>query len=102
MASFDEAIGNHNIETWSIVQIQRKHFYTHVSANWGAKALFKPDATGYDRLAFHVKMFEGKPLTKDVFAYYLGHLAETFIRDFPDQFSEAHLTSSPALEDDDF
>jgi hypothetical protein len=39
LASFDEAIGNHNIETWSIVQIQRKHFYTHVSANWGLRRI---------------------------------------------------------------
>jgi hypothetical protein len=99
LASFNES---HSIKTWRFTLIHQKPHYTHTSEAWKDKAYLKPDDTEPDRLAFHVQRFHGTPLTKDVFAYYLGHLAETFIRDFPDQFSEVHLTSSPDPEDDDF
>jgi hypothetical protein len=99
LASFDQAIQNQHVATWRFALKQQRHCYTHTAREWRDKAWLQP-VTENDRLAFYVQKFSASPLTKDVYAYYLGHLAETFIRYFPAQFSEAHVTSSRAGEDD--
>jgi hypothetical protein len=102
LASFDEAIQNHKVDTWRFVQNPQGNLYTHMSTQWKDKAYLRPDDTDPERLTFHVQNFQSSMVTRAVFAYYLGHLAETFIRDFSDQFIQAHLSSSPDPEDDGF
>jgi hypothetical protein len=98
LAVFNQAIDNHlhsrsgpRVDTWRYVLHQQHHFYTHRSANWKDKAWLRADIeTG--QLAFYIRPFEGVRLTRDIYAYYAGHLTETFIRHFANTFSLAQTT----------
>jgi hypothetical protein len=103
--AFNQAIANHHragvgqrVDTWRHVLHDRRDFYTHTSANWKDKAWFRADLEA-NRLAFHILAFDRVPLTRDIYAYYAGHLIETFIRHFPTMFTIAQGTPNAAGAD---
>jgi hypothetical protein len=107
-ASFTQAIDNHKhgrpaprIDTWRYVLHQQRYFFTHTSQNWGDKAwLLAAPENGH--LVFYVRPFENVRLTRDTYAYYVGHLAETFIRHFPTTMSLGQVTPSASGADTAF
>ncbi len=103
--AFNQAIANHHraggIDTWRHVVHEGKHFYTHTSAQYKDKAWFRA-ALEANRLAFHIRPFQGVSLTRDTYAYYAGHLIETFIRHFPKMFTITQATPSAAGDDAPF
>lgn len=73
-------------------------FYTHKATDWHAKAWFKPTVQN-DRLTFHIVKPEGVNITTLVYAYYHGHLAETFLSHFDSMFSISSSTAMPIAGD---
>jgi hypothetical protein len=104
---FNQAIANthhgngQRIDTWRHVVHNGHNFYTHTSQNWGDKGWFRADAEA-TRLAFHIVPVERVPLTRDTYAYYAGHLIETFIRHFPTIFAAAQATPNATGSDSPF
>lgn len=84
------------ITTWEKIS-DGKH-YTHKAHEWANKAYFKP-ALEKDQLTFNLIRPQGKDVALTVYAYYHGHLIETFINHFKTMFSEA--TASPLPESAD-
>ena|SRR5579862_2958937 len=108
LKAFDQAIANHDhggigqrIETWRAVVHEGRKFYTHTAQNWKDKAYFSAAAEA-NRLTFHIVAAKGVPLTRDIYAYYAGHLIETIIRHFPTLFTVAQATPSAAVGDAPF
>ena len=108
LKSLNRAIDNHQqgrsgdrIDTWRYVQHQGHYFYTHTSQNWRDKAWLRADLQ-QGQLVFVVRPVQNVGLTRDVYAYYVGHLAETFIRHFSRQWSTAQTTSDPSSDDANF
>jgi hypothetical protein len=90
----EEAKGK--ITTW------RKHkdgeHFTHTSAEWGNKAWMKPHAEK-GRLVFNIIKPKSETVSWAVYAYYHGHLIETFINHFNADFSGGQATSQPTSDD---
>jgi hypothetical protein len=84
------------ITTWS--KSDDGKFYTHKSAEWAKKAWFKP-AVSADRLTFNIIKPQNANVTTVVYAYYHGHLIETFLNHFDEQFSSGQATALPATAD---
>jgi len=108
LAAFNQAISNHQngkpgprIDTWRYVLHEQHYYYTHTSQNWRDKAWLRADID-QGQLAFYVRPVEGVRLTRDVYAYYAGHLVETFIRHFPSAFSLAQTTPNASGSDAPF
>src|ERR1700722_15632305 len=97
LKAFNQAIANtqpangSRVTTWRHVLHQGQNFYTHTSANWADKCWFRADVED-NRLAIHILPFQNVKLTRETYAYYAGHLIETFIRHFPTIFTMAQAT----------
>jgi hypothetical protein len=89
------------IDTWERVNHGGVDYYTHRSQQYGRKAFFKP-AIENNQLAFYIVAADKVPLTRDVYSYYAGHLAETFIRHFPTHFSWVQATPNRYGQDTAF
>jgi hypothetical protein len=105
---FNQAIANahvsgagSSITTWAHVVHSQKSFYTHRSANWADKAWLRAEIEN-GHLAFYVLAYNGVTLSRDVYAYYAGHLIETFIRHFYRLFSVGSATPNPDAHDAPF
>jgi hypothetical protein len=107
LKAFNQAIANahqgagQRIETWRHALHNGHNFYTHTSQNWRDRGWFRADVEA-NRLAFYIVAAQGVPLTRDVYAYYGGHLTETFVRHFPTMFTAAQATPSAAGSDTSF
>jgi len=107
--AFKQAIANNHhqgsavqrIDTWRHVVHQGRDFYTHTAQNWKDKAFLRADVEA-NRLTFNITTAQGVPLTREIYAYYAGHLIETFIRHFPTMFTAAQATPSAASGDASF
>ena len=87
------------ITTWERVVANSKIYYTHKAENWHKKAYFFPSVSA-GKLTFNiVRPAEGK-VTTLVYAYYHGHLTETFLNHFDQSFSQAVSTALPTSSDD--
>lgn len=84
------------ITTW--VRSSDGRYYTHKSDEWGKKAWFKP-AIGKDKLIFNIVKPKNQNVTTPVYGYYHGHLIETFLNHFDQDFTKAEATSLPASGD---
>lgn len=73
-----------SIETWE----KRGDRYTHKAAEWANKAFFKAKVE-VGLLRFAISKPEKGDLLLKVYAYYHGHLIETFINHFSDDFTQA-------------
>lgn len=89
-AAFDQAIDEGHITTW---ERDKDGDYTPKAANWARKLWLRPsEEPGNGRLAFYTIPLQGKKIQRVDFAYYHGHLIETFINHFQDDFSEGCAT----------
>lgn len=84
------------ITTWE--RSDDKKYYTHKAPDWHAKAWFKP-AIYDDRLTFNIIKPKNQNVTSLVYAYYHGHLTETFLNHFDQIFTQAVSTALPTKHD---
>ena len=89
-----EATGK--ITTWE--RSRNGEYYTHKSEEWGKKAWFKPTVER-DRLVFNIIKPKDRNITKPVYGYYHGHLIETFLNHFDQNFTKAEATALAARGD---
>lgn len=69
-------------------------YYTHKAAEWRGKAWFKPLVSA-GQLIFNIMPSQNGSVTTVVYGYYHGHLLETFLNHFDDQFSTGSATARP-------
>jgi hypothetical protein len=86
------------ITTWAKHVFDHGTFYSHKAPNWAKLAYLKPSVEK-DRLVFNIVKPADKNVTSPVYAYYHGHLAETFLNHFDTQFSEATSSALPVRGD---
>lgn len=83
------------ITTW---EENSKGFFTHKASQVAGQAYLW--ATVVDKaLVFTIKAPGGKPISDYVYAFYHGHLTETFITHFKDLFSTASSTAKAIAGD---
>lgn len=85
-----------SITTW---EKNAQGFYTHISDRWGRKAYLKARTDLADRLLFNVVPPKGQKVETEVYAYYHGHLIETFINHFSASFTVGAATAEPTKDD---
>ena len=84
------------INTWE--RNGDKKFYTHKSDQWGKKAWFFPSIET-EGLRFNIIKPQNADVTVEVYAYYHGHLTQTFLDHFNQNFSTATSTALPSSND---
>ncbi len=101
LKAFDAAIAKGHstggITTWKKLG---NGSYTHTSANWGGKAMMKPDTTDESRLVFNIRKVPLININQSVYSYYHGHMIETFLNHFASSFDFGVATASPDPADD--
>lgn len=100
LSEFDKRIeqkeANGKITTWQ--KSDDGEYYTHKATDWAKKAWFKP-STSDGRLTFNIVEPKNRNVTTLVYAYYHGHLIETFLNHFDQDFSSAQATALAASGD---
>jgi len=100
LKNFDERIEQSEpkgkITTWE--KSDDGIYYTHKSPQWAKEAWFKP-AVHSDRLLFNIIKPGNKNVSIIAYGYYHGHLIETFLNHFEDQFSLGAATAKPSKND---
>lgn len=100
IANTEPARGSH-VTTWRHIVQSDNNYYTHTSDNWRDKGFLRADVEP-NRLALYIVPAQNVTLTRDVYAYYAGHLIETFIRHFPALFTTAQATPNATGSDSAF
>src|SRR4051812_29790697 len=95
LVAFENAIKQKSITTW---EENPAGLYTHKAAQW-AKKLWLVPAAEQGRLAFYTRPPKGKRIDHVDYAFYHGHLIETFINHFPSDFTLASATPQPTSND---
>jgi hypothetical protein len=97
---FDAAISQKEqkgkIETWEKSD-DGKH-YTHKAKEWNKKAWFKPKIK-QGELTFNIIKPKNQNISIVTYGYYHGHLIETFLNHFDDDFEQGGATAKPTDED---
>ena len=78
------------VTTWEISQDGQ--YFTYRAADWGKKAWMKP-ACEEGMLTFHIIKPKNMKVSKLVYAYYHGHLIETFLSHFDHDFTAASASA---------
>lgn len=84
------------ITTWE--KSNDGNYYTHKATEWTKKAWFKP-AVAANKLIFNIIKPGNMNVTAVAYAYYHGHLIETFLNHFDNQFSAGQSSAMPAAGD---
>jgi len=95
-AAIKQAEPKGKIDTWKLSDDGK--YYTHTAERWTKKAWFKPSTSG-KLLTFNIIKPKGSNITSPVYAYYHGHLIETFLNHFNTDFTSAEATALPAEGD---
>lgn len=101
LAEFDQRIAQDEpkgrVNTW---RKTTNGFYTHTGERWKNKAYFYP-AIKDDRLRFNIFPADGKgrTVTPEDYAFYHGHLTETFLNHFTSRFTAARSSAKPSIND---
>ena len=100
LAKFNAAIQQKEpkgkIDTWMLSDDGK--YYTHTAERWTKKAWFKP-VTGDKLLTFNIIKPGDRNVTSPVYAYYHGHLIETFLNHFDTAFTSGAATALPTAGD---
>jgi hypothetical protein len=92
LAKFDAAIakgsGPGSITTWQKVEDD----YTHVAPGWAKKAYMEPKIEP-NGLVFNIIKNVSTNVTVEVYAYYHGHLMETFLRHFDHDYDSVETSA---------
>lgn len=73
-------------------------YYTHKASEWTKKAWLKPTVFK-DGLVFNIIKPKNIDVTAVVYAYYHGHLIETFLNHFDKKFSTGAASALPTSDD---
>lgn len=73
-------------------------YYTHKAPQWAKKAWFKATAES-GKLRFNIVKPQNTNISTTVYAYYHGHLIETFLNHFDREFSQGDATAMPSQND---
>jgi hypothetical protein len=73
-------------------------YYTHKAPEWTKKAWFKPSVSN-DSLTFNIIKPKDNHVSNIAYAYYHGHLIETFLNHFDKEFSAGQATAMPTQGD---
>lgn len=84
------------ITTW--VRSKDKKYYTHKADEWNAKAWFKPDVKD-GALTFNIIKPNNSNISTVTYSYYHGHLTETFLSHFDNDFTKATSSAMPTSKD---
>ncbi|WP_277978027.1 hypothetical protein [Pantoea endophytica] len=84
------------ITTW--IRSNDKKYYTHKAEEWNSEAWFKPSIHD-GALIFNIIKPQNKNITSIAYAYYHGHLTETFLNHFDNDFSESISSAMPTSND---
>lgn len=84
------------ITTWEL-HSDGQH-YTHRAADWNRKAWMRPSIQP-DRLTFNIVRSQKSSVSSVAYAYYHGHLIETFLAHFDNVFSIASASAMPEAGD---
>jgi hypothetical protein len=80
------------ITTWSIVDSGGNRYYTHDATQWKKKAFFKA-RIGNGVLTFNIIKSSSSNVSSIIYAFYHGHLIETFLNHFEHEFSTGAATA---------
>jgi hypothetical protein len=72
--------------------------YTHKASEWKNKAFFRPTIES-NQLTFNIVAPKDEIVTSLVYAYYHGHLIETFLTHFDQDFKNSTASSLPEQGD---
>lgn len=95
-ARIEQSEPKDQITTW--IRSEDGRFYTHRAKDWTRKAWFRP-VIGPTTLAFNIVKPVNQAISTVAYAYYHGHLIETFLAHFDDLFADARATAMPAVND---
>jgi hypothetical protein len=88
LAKFDSAIAKGHasggVATWQKIGSS----YTHLAPQWAKLAYFAPEVRP-DALVFNIIKNKGSNVSIPVYGYYHGHLLETFLNHFDQDFFES-------------
>jgi hypothetical protein len=101
LASFDAKIKQPS-PTGKIVTWEKSTggLYTHKASNWKNLAWFKVSSTNRATLDFYILHPKGGTVGQLAYAYYHGHLIETFLNHLDSDFSSANASALPEGDDD--
>lgn len=90
----EQATPKGKITTWE--KSSDGQFYTHRAPAWSRKAWFRPevDAAG-GKLSFLIIKPKNAAISTVAYAYYHGHLIETFLAHFDGMFSTSRASALP-------
>jgi hypothetical protein len=88
LKAFNDAVDQGDITTW---ERDSDGDYTHKAQDWKKKLWLTPTPETH-RLAFYTIPPSSKKIARKDFAYYHGHLIETFLNHFPKKFDLAQAT----------
>jgi hypothetical protein len=100
LAAFDKRLEQTELEgkitTWE------KHsdgvHYTHKAKEWRQLAFFKP-SVHQGQLVFNIIKPSKSTIKVVVYGYYHGHLIETFLNHFDNQFTQGAASAQPTTDD---
>jgi hypothetical protein len=72
--------------------------YTHRAADWNRKAWMRPSIHP-GRLTFNIVRSQNASVSSVAYAYYHGHLIETFLAHFDSMFSTTSTSAMPEVGD---
>lgn len=84
------------ITTW--IRSSDGKYYTHKAPEWAKEAWFKPTIEE-KRLRFNIIKPDNKNVSNVAYAYYHGHLIETFLNHFDRDFSSGQATALASSDD---
>jgi hypothetical protein len=84
------------ITTWE--RSKDGKYFTHKAPQWRAKAWLRPHVQE-DRLTFNIIKPKNSTVKQTVYAYYHGHLVETFLTHFDQLFDTANCSALPEGDD---
>ncbi len=88
--SFKKAIKDGKITTWTC---NTNGDFTHKADQWKNKAWLRPTTTASE-LVFKILPPQGSTVSTVVYGYYHGHIIETMLTHFDDQFYSADASAT--------
>jgi hypothetical protein len=73
-------------------------YYTHKATEWSKKAWLRPKIEA-NQLTFNIIKPKDKNVSALAYAYYHGHLIETFLNHFDDSFGNGVASALPEADD---
>jgi hypothetical protein len=95
-ARISQADPKGKITTW--VKSDDDKYYTHKAPEWNKLAWFLPKIEA-DKLTFNIIKPKNKDISATAYAYYHGHLLETFLNHFDNSFQNGAASAMPEVGD---